>query len=462
MKGNKKLLALASAALLLGACAQETVLTPDEARELDPKSNEISFGTYMGKNSQTRAGDTGPIDNTALQSKGFGVFAYYTGATDYAAGQTSTGPNFMYNQKVSYDGSSSSWSYSPVKYWPNDISTADGGNVDNQTSPAQGSAGGGKVSFFAYAPYVGTYTPAGGSENTFNPSTGKWATDETTGITGFSANTATSDPTLTFVVNGVDLLWGTADNTDPNVLGTVQTGTILTNGKGAVNANLTKQKTDGKVKFLFKHALASISDIKVLLDIDHNGIISGGTKPEDTKVTINSLEIKGKSGTVTNTSGVLNLATGAWTSASPVVTGNPVDGRVDKTSETTLWEPTTTPSSWNDVPAGVTATAVANAHVIGSLNQTLIPGTSATYIITIEYIVRTKDTNLSKGFSEVSQKIKKEVTIAAPSEINKKVTLLLHLGLTSVKFDATVGAWDETGTGASVEDHLPVNVATTP
>lgn len=532
MKGNKKLLALASAALLLGACAQETVLTPDEARELDPKSNEISFGTYMGKSSQTRAGAEGTIttdgagSTQSLQNLGFGVFAYYTGNTNYEAGQTSTAPNFMYNQKVSYDGSSNSWSYSPVKYWPNDISTAENGNVDTQTSPAQGSAGGGKVSFFAYAPYVGTYTPDGGSENTFNPSTGQWTTPEATGITGFSNNENKGDPTLTFVVNGVDLLWGTADGTDENVLGAAQTVTTLTGGKGAVNANLTKQKTDGKVKFLFKHALASLAGGKVgsgnnfgfmvQLDIDGESGISDGEREQfatsgttydawRTIVTIRDI-------TITNdlngnqsidgeerglpTSGTLNLATGQWTptgAATGIVSqkiGTNIGSETtydavlnkklaevyDNSGSSTTWfaKETETPKKVADYfkfiltnaeHPGVTETPM---NVYNSETQSpllIIPGTEPKFKITVDYIVRTYDAALSNKCTKVEQKISKTITFPA-FELNKHYSLIMHLGLTGIKFTATVADWADGhigtaggGTGSESDDtYLPINV----
>ncbi len=60
-----------------------------------------------------------------------GVFASYTGQSNWNA---ATSPNFMYNQRVSRTGSTSPWTYSPVKYWPN--------------------TAGDKLTFFAYAPHT--------------------------------------------------------------------------------------------------------------------------------------------------------------------------------------------------------------------------------------------------------------------------------------------------------------------
>ena len=76
-----------------------------------------------------------------------------------------------------------------------------------------------------------------------------------------------------------------------------------------------------------------------------------------------------------------------------------------------------------------------------------IPGTWPELTVTFEYCVRTKDPNLADSYSEVWQKITKKITFANPVELNKQYNLLIHLGLTSVKFTATVSNWDvETGT----------------
>lgn len=115
---------------------------------------------------------------SALQGAGFGVFAYYTGASGWGDVGSSTTPNFMYNQQVTY---SSGWTYTPVKYWPN--------------------ADGEKVSFFAYAPY-------------------------TSNTTGFSTNTAAGAPIISYT-------WGTTndllyDKQIDQVKGTVSSAVTFT------------------------------------------------------------------------------------------------------------------------------------------------------------------------------------------------------------------------------------------
>ena len=106
----------------------------------------------------------------------------------------------------------------------------------------------------------------------------------------------------------------------------------------------------------------------------------------------------------------------------------------------------------------------------------LIPGTNGnTLYITVKYRVRTADKNLSTGFSEVTQTITNAVTIGgvAPNNLepNKYYNLVMHLGLTSVKFEAVVADWsngsdtyDEhggeitPGTGNDKSVWLPSNV----
>lgn len=125
---KKKLLLglLAAAAVSFTACQKNEVIS-----EM-PQDNAIGFGTYVGRDAQTKATVT---DLAAMKHKdysGFGVFAYFTGADDYST-PIATEPKFMCNQLVKYVASA--WEYSPLKYWP---------------------GGGQKISFFAYAPYVST------------------------------------------------------------------------------------------------------------------------------------------------------------------------------------------------------------------------------------------------------------------------------------------------------------------
>lgn len=117
---------IALAALTMTSCSN------DENMVSIPQGNAIEFGTYVGRDAQTRAS---VFETADMQTAGFGVFAYYTDNTDYNA--SSSPANFMNNTKVTWN--STKWEYAPVKYWPNEVTD--------------------KLSFFAYAPY-GAYTVA--------------------------------------------------------------------------------------------------------------------------------------------------------------------------------------------------------------------------------------------------------------------------------------------------------------
>jgi hypothetical protein len=62
--------------------------------------------------------------------------------------------------------------------------------------------------------------------------------------------------------------------------------------------------------------------------------------------------------------------------------------------------------------------------------------------------------------------VKKTLTFQNPVEMNKHYNILMHLGLTGIKFTATVSNWEEStigdGDGDSTPDndvYLPINVS---
>lgn len=520
-----KFFAAALGLLTFAACSNsDDVFTGSEDLAAEAlQDNAITFGTYMGQQAQTRAisgavngGVTGSITNAQLlaQKRGFGVFAYYTQNEDYAgsvtgvtpptvlntsnvAQTTAIKPNFMWNQHIEgTDAETPVWSYSPVKYWPNGNNPA-----DDQADPAEGT-GGGKLSFFAYAPYV--------------------ATVGSTGITAFSSSSVAGNPTLTYKMPAtgdvVDLLWGTAgtngykaqngtESQTGNYVAVTPASPKWADRPMLVNTNLTKMKTEGKVDFAFKHALAKVggsentglagSGLQIVLDVDGAaGAESGGTYDNNTtKVTVSAINIKARSKvdtddngtadkylTAAGNKGVLDLATGQWTIDK---TGGNVTDDADKAEMThnitnagtapdgllaaNIKEPTSAPAKteegWNGLPEGVLTT---KKPVYANETNPLvfIPGTYPELEVSITYIVRTKDTNLADKYSEVSQTVKKTITFAQLVELNKQYNLLIHLGLTSVKFTASVSDWDAydaNGNGTLdaadyKEIYLPINV----
>lgn len=380
------------------------------------EASEVSFGIYAPRHvAATRSGAAGVMDNTLLQSEGFGVFAFHTDASAGASAYSSTAlPNFMWNQHVTY--ASSAWSYAPIKYWPNEHgSAASSDQVD-------------KVSFFAYAPYVSA-SPSG------------------EGIIGLSANSAAGDPKVTYKVaakpeDNVDLVWGIA----PEAISwaTANGGTVSI-AEGMPYIDLVKPETDGVINFLFKHATAKLGFSII-------GLFDEGSKDANTKITVKSVTIKGNFAR----QGVLNLNN---TSAGVARWESKV---YDDENVTTL-----TINSTNNLatalidagdvvfasqPAGVTASAQ-NLLDDDAYFFNLIPGTISE--VTIDYFVTTDDASLQKTYSRVENVIR--YTFASPLalENNKAYTLQLQLGMTTVKVAATVAAWD--GQSPTLID-LPANV----
>jgi len=127
---KKVLFIAASAALVFASCADNGKFDAAEQAIKDGTTVEsaVSFDTYNKKTtSVTRAGTPGSINTEVLRKAnyGFGVFAHYTGTSKWEEAYSETTPNFMWNQFVMYNTSSSLWTYEPMKYWPNDNSTAD-------------------------------------------------------------------------------------------------------------------------------------------------------------------------------------------------------------------------------------------------------------------------------------------------------------------------------------------------
>lgn len=516
------------AALTFSACSSDKLEAYSGQTLENPESpsNAISFGTYMGKTGTTRAGWAGDITDTQLKSSsdanGFGVFAYYTGTDTYdskngaydASGKIA--PNFMYNEHIYWDGTNNKWKYDNIKYWPNEIQS---GAVDVPGATTS-HVNGGKVSFFAYAPYVDHGVTLG-----------------STGITAFSGNDLAGDPTVTYTFaktgKNVDLLWGTYGSTTASVVGgTFNQGVIstaatisqrpvanraswpidiLSNTSGTptayrLNGDLVKQEIDGTVGFAFKHALSKVggtstsnpsntAGLQIVLDAD---AVTAANAASNTVITVENIKITtmpmsylDNDGTVQTgkyiTGGVFNLATGKWTvnvsddAANAIVheltgTGENVSGtlNVDIAEPASVTSMTGTPMQVNGSVPGVTGTA---KPVYGTATSPLlfIPGCKPKFEIEITYYVRSFDSKLNAGaasggegtWTKVKQVIKKTVEFAQYTELNKRYTLLIHLGITSVNFTAAVSAWDDDATGIDTDSDstgdsnevaLPLNV----
>lgn len=184
----------------------------------------------------TRAtGEISQEEIGTLATKGFGVFACYTGKLKYE--NTTVSPDYMYNQKVIGETTTDGlkWVYNPIKYWPNST------NQDNGTYNEY-------VTFFAYAPYVSLPKED----------------DGTGGIIDMSKKYDLGDPWINFRLpadpwgetngqpNQIDLLYGVRGY-HMNDDGTTYDDLFIDQQK------MMYGLTD-KLNFQFRHALACIGD----------------------------------------------------------------------------------------------------------------------------------------------------------------------------------------------------------
>lgn len=522
----KKYLVFAAAASLFAACSNDDGAVAGPQQEAQQTAGEVAvaFDSYVNR-ATTRAGKVGAQDLDAIKAEkvGFGVFAYYTNADNYDQSFT---PNFMYNQQVTFSGTgdAAKWSYTPIKYWPNEYGT---GALSEDAD---------KVSFFAYAPYV-SVNPASGKVIDKSTGTGSTYTEDngdiTSGIVGMKNNSATGDPMVKYISSfytnqQVDLTWGTVGNADvtwyqKKVNATpANTTQTIDAYKPWLNVQHPKEtsnaSTDNRVKFNFNHALAALN---VTVDTKTNGTTA--VAPEtDTKVYIRSVTFEGF-----DVKGALNLnntKTAPATSPTAAVAdwynfdclselnnGSEItiqDGRKDgkegvtaATKENAFINPnfvqsTVFTETGTGIPTGVTGTA---ANLFGLWNSTdnkidVITGEGAAnkpiYVIpngdplkvTIEYDVLTKDGNLAgtlndgqtKG-SVVKNVITRYITAGSDNQVNAPATgsfklengklykITLHLGLNSVEFDATVENWPtDAVTGTADLPHNNPSTSVTP
>lgn len=222
-------------------------------------SQAICFDAATYDAAGTRA--VGEInDNATLQGKGFGVFACYTGRQKYEF--TTVWSDFMYNQGVSY--AAGSWTYSPVKYWPN--------NADEY------------ISFFAYAPYEAAPQDNGRC------------------IIGMSKREDLGDPWINYRLPAKP--WGNYDDTKDNNYdaATAEQIDLLYGVNGTTDKPWFDQKkadydVSQRMTFTFRHALACTGDeITLQLSDDLRTLLNGYSTITINKVTIvyKNLTTKGR------------------------------------------------------------------------------------------------------------------------------------------------------------------------
>ncbi len=190
----------------------------------------VAFDARMGSTAaETRAAGmineavpTNATDDDELSYYGgFGVFGCYTGLYKYV--DSNVHPDFMYNEHVVWQEvpAPASWTYSPIKYWPNGEGQVSGNTGVNKHY----------VSFMAYAPWS--------DNDDSNPGTKPIGYC----IPSFSQQGDLGNPWLTYRLipqehlnKQVDLLCATS---------------LL---------DQTKPATDARLPFVFNHALACVGD----------------------------------------------------------------------------------------------------------------------------------------------------------------------------------------------------------
>ena len=205
----------------------------------------------------------------------------------------------------------------------------------------------------------------------------------------------------------------------------------------------TKQAITGNVNFTFKHVLARVGlNVEAMFDLVNsqgtgttpdNGT-DNGVKATNTTINVTKVELIGKF----DKNGVIDLTNSTWSGVEPA------DSEVIYTWEAANFvaevanNVTTEKRQLNDA-----------AHY-----AMIIPQNVTGMKVRVTYTVTTTDTNLTGGKSAIENVITSE-----PFDFNfaqgKAYMFNLHLGMTSVKFDASVSGWDIVGSETVV--NLPIN-----
>lgn len=353
--------------ILAMAAVASTSCSNEETRVNEPKSDAIEFGTYLGRDAESRAS---VFTTNDMNTAGFAVFASYTVQSDFSDQATM---NFMYNQQVTYVDAA--WKYSPLKYWPNNP--------------------GDKVSFFAYAPH---------------------------NVNG--AAPIADKAQVTFTVQ--DAVAAQKDL----VVADAQT-------------NLTKQAITGNVNFTFKHVLARVGfNVEAMFDLVNgdatgtpdNGTTGNGDKAAETTINVTKVELIGKF----DKDGVIDLTDSSWDGVAAAGGDVIYTWGTDNFVSLVANNVTTVRQQLNDA-----------AHY-----AMIIPQTVNGMTVRVTYTVTTNDDNLSDDKSAITNVITSKPFNFTFDKGNAYM-FNLHLGMTSVKFTASVYDWNNPVTETVV--NLPIN-----
>lgn len=373
MKKSIYLGIIALATLSLASCSK------DEVVESVPQQSAIEFGTYLGRDAQSRGV---LLDDSNLLN--FGVFATYTGQSVWA---NTNQFNFMFNQVVSRTAIGAAWTYSPKKYWPTTVND--------------------QISFWAYAPY-------------------KTATN---GITVTSTKTSTGVPQITYTL---------AENNLANVAD-FTADVLMNETKGGNGTSIDSQ--DRNVSFNLMHELSRIS-FQAKLDRDAydtddanktqvniTKIEFGGTKfvTEATYSFATANHIRGSWEITTDGTKTLDITELLATSTTSLG-GYAIAGvRVPDTNLVTLFAKTGDKASYLfHIPTNGTVGTAAEGDVT----------------LTVSYDIVTIDDSLDAGYS-VTPATKRFKLPAGSLKQGNAYNYILTFGLNEIKLSASVADWEE-------------------
>ena len=382
---KKNLLWTVAAALTLMSCAADDLM--NESAQAN-ESNAITFSTYVNK---TRAA---VIDKDHIKLHGFGVNAYYTQNTSFAEAfdgvEGTKVQTFMDDTKVYYDEIRDCWTYSPIKYWPNNVNDS--------------------LSFFAYAPYK--------SERIEFPNPNNRST---------LVFTVAND-----VKEQVDLIYHKAQG--DNAAGIEQT------------VDLKKPSINSTVNFNFLHALSRIAfDVKAIVDDTDTGsdnLLDGNTRININKVALIPAEDDYEAGVGPfYTAATLSILNGEWSEHADATQGFEFDG--DDFYRAVDAEGASVVQLTKFNPAQRLLTEDSYLMIIPQ------DFTEDGYRIYIEYDVISEEVNnngteanTTSDNSTISHKIYSDV-MNTNFVAGQAYIFNLRLGMTSVKFDAEVTDWTE-------------------
>ena len=480
---------------MFAACSSEE-LADQSVVQQDVNGAPVNFSIYTPRN-VTRAGLDSTITTKSLKEgthkdAGFGIFAYYTAGEKYDIKAT---PNFMYNQQVKWNGSK--WAYEPVKYWPNEFGNgAISDDIDYVTFFSY--APWVKVDPTTGYPDVTGVTDADELDLIQNKNITKLVKNTATGDP-LVYYTVDIDP-----ATSVDLLWGVAaknDGTtsyyDPIYNGNQwQTmGVQVKPGFPFLNLVKPNDPVNNKINFNLRHALAKM---KITIDYVADATLKPNTETgmgasaeidtTKTRIYLRSVTLGGFA-----TKGVLNLnnekdSIPNWKAADGVseldfteVTFN--DGRKDDKEGTTSGAASEENALLNDtlventaatVPVKVWKTDAAKSLGVWKEPKLLLKGDPSQndgwfYVIprnqetavdlTVKYDVQTIDSMVAGKLADgatlgtiVEQVLTQtnifgadDITSTKPMDIKAgyQYWIKIHIGMTSIKVDATVTPWKE-------------------